>query len=113
MRRVLVAQGFLVQDAVRISHDDFEIVTTRGKVVWRFRCKSSCVHLAQVASNADTFARYKRIVVRALERGLAQGLGWEHLLKERMALDNVKHILISEFPVVANNHSIIWIGEIS
>jgi len=103
----LERQSFVVQDIVRISRQEFDVVSLRDDVIWNVQCKNNFVELESVDSDAIAFARYNRGLVRAYERALVKERNREHLLKSKLGIDSVQHMIVSRFPVVTDNPRII------
>jgi hypothetical protein len=96
-------QGFSLQAITRVGRAEFDVVTVREGVIWNVQCKNNFRHLDQVDSDAERFARYNRSLVRAYERALQKEVRREHLLKTKLGLDQVQHMLVSRFPVVTDD----------
>jgi hypothetical protein len=105
-------QGFVVQEITRINRREFDVVTLRGGVVWNVQCKNNFVELESVENDPQRFARYNQALVRSYERALAKERDREHLLKSKMSLDVVQHMVVSRFPVICDNPRIIPFSRI-
>jgi hypothetical protein len=105
-------QGFVLQEITRIDRHEFDVVTVREGVIWNVQCKNNFVDLARVDSDARRFARYNANLVRAYERALTKELNREHLLKLKLSLDAVQHMVVSRFPVISDNPRIIPFSRI-
>ncbi|WP_213803221.1 hypothetical protein [Granulicella sp. dw_53] len=109
----LIRQGFIVQDITRINRREFDVVTVRNDVIWNFQCKNNFVDLACVDVDARRFARYNSMLVRSYERALTKEQNREQLLKSRLSLDVVQHLLVSRFPVICDNPRIVPFSRIA
>ena len=109
----LKQQGFMVQDITRINRHEFDVVTVRDDVIWNVQCKNNFVDLACVEADARRFARYNSMLVRSYERALTKERNREHLLKLKLSLDAVQHLLVSRFPVVSDNLRIVPFSRIA
>lgn len=109
----LEEQGFAIQDIVRINRQEFDVVTIRNSVIWNVQCKNNFVNLESVDSDAVTFARYNRGLVRSYERALVKEGGREHLLKGRLLIEDIEHMIVSRFPVVTDNPRIVVFSRIA
>ena len=96
----------------RIDRHEFDVVTVRDGVIWNVQCKNNFVDLARVDSDARRFARYNATLVRAYERALTKELNREHLLKLKLSLEAVQHMVVSRFPVISDNPRIIPFSRI-
>jgi len=113
VKAALEAQGFIVQDIVRISRQEFDVVSLRDGIIWNVQCKNNFVDLKRVDSDAVAFARYNRGLVRAYERALMKERNREHLLKMKLDVEPVQHMLVSRFPVVTDNPRIVVFSRIA
>ena len=109
----LKQQGFNVQDITRINRHEFDVVTLRDGVIWNVQCKNNFVDLARVEADARRFARYNAMFVRSYERALTKERNREHLLRQKLSLDTVQHLLVSRFPVVSDNLRIVPFSRIA
>jgi hypothetical protein len=105
-------QGFVLQEITRINRHEFDVVTVRDGVIWNVQCKNNFIDLERVESDARRFARYNATLVRSYERALTKDLNREHLLKLRLSLDAVQHMVVSRFPVISDNPRIIPFSRI-
>lgn len=108
----LGVQGFAVQEVTRINRREFDVVTLRDGMVWNVQCKNNFVELESVESDPQRFARYNQALVRSYERALAKERDREHLLKSKLSLDAIQHVVVSRFPVVCDNPRIIPFSRI-
>lgn len=109
----LEKQNFVVQDIVRINRQEFDVVTFRDGVIWNVQCKNNFVGLESVDSNAVAYARYNRGLVRSYEKALTKERNREHLLKDRLSINDVQHMVVSRFPVVTDNLRIVVFSRIA
>lgn len=105
-------QGFVLQEITRINRHEFDVVTVRDGVIWNVQCKNNFIDLERVDSDAHRFARYNATLVRSYERALTKDLNREHLLKLKLSLDAIQHIVVSRFPVISDNPRIIPFSRI-
>ena len=113
VRFALEKQGFVVQDIVRINRQEFDVVTVRDDVIWNVQCKNNFVDLESVDSDAVEFARYNRGLVRSYERALVKERNREHLLKGKLSIKDVQHMVVSRFPVVTDNPRLVVFSRIA
>lgn len=109
----LKQQGFTVQDITRINRHEFDVVTVRDGVIWNVQCKNNFVDLACVEADASRFARYNSMLVRSYERALTKEHNREHLLKLKLSIDAVQHLLVSRFPIISDNPRILPFSRIA
>ena len=112
VKSALEAQGFAVQEIVRIDRQEFDVVTTRGNIIWNVQCKNNFIDLERVDTDADRYARYNSQLVRSYERALIKERNREHLLQRTLNIDDIQHMVVSRFPVVTNNPRIVVFSRI-
>jgi len=110
--RELTRLGFDVTDITRINRKEFDVVATSDGVIYNFQCKNNAVDLSKVESDRELFVRYNRRVVGYYLRAIAKEERREHLLKEKLGLDAVRHFVISRFPVVTTEDRIVCYNRI-
>lgn len=106
-------QRFMVKDITRINRHEFDVVTVRDDVIWNVQCKNNFIDLARVESDAHRFARYNSMLVRSYERALNKEINREHLLKSKLSLHTIQHLVVSRFPVVNDNPRIVPFSRIA
>jgi len=99
----LERQKFVVQNVRRINRREFDVVTVRNGVIWNVQCKNNFMDLDQLESDATRFAKYNYRLVRAYEGALTKERNREYLLREKLSLNEVQHMVVSRFPVVTDN----------
>lgn len=109
----LEEQGFIVQDIVRINRQEFDVVTVRDGIIWNVQCKNNFINLDKVDSDAVAFSRYNSRLVHSYEKALEKERSREHLLKSKLALNSIEHMVVSRFPVVTDNPRIVVFSRIS
>lgn len=112
VKKALKNQGFTIQEIVRIDRKEFDVVATHNNVIWNVQCKNNFIDLDRVDTDAANFARYNKLLVRSYERALTKELNREHLLKHKLNLAGVQHMIVSRFPVITNNPRIIVFSRI-
>lgn len=113
VKLALEKQGFVVQNIVRINRQEFDVVSLREGTIWNVQCKNNFIELESVDSDVIAFARYNRGLVRSYERALVKERNREHLLKSKLAIDSIQHMVVSRFPVVTNNPRIVVFSRIA
>lgn len=108
----LAAQGFELQNITRINHREFDVVTVRRATIWNIQCKNNFTDLERVDTDPGRFARYNKGLVGAYERALEKERAREALLKSRLALEHIEHIVVSRFPVLTTNPRIITFNHL-
>jgi len=109
----LQEQGFTVTSFKRINKKEFDVVAVLGRVIYNLQCKNNLVDLTRIESDVVRFARYNRQLDRYYARALIKEESRERLLKDELGLNEVRHVVVSRFPVATNNPRIIPFSRIS
>lgn len=107
VKEALARQGFSVTDVKRINRKEFDVVAILDGVIYNLQCKNNLVDLTRIESDPALFARYNRRLDRSYARALAKEEGREQLLKDKLALPSVCHLVVSRFPVATVNSRVI------
>lgn len=103
----LALQGFTVTEIKRINRKEFDVVAVLGPVIYNLQCKNNLVDLSHIETDAPRFARYNRQLDRYYASALAKEQAREQLLKDKLGLSEVKHLVVSRFPVATGNPRVI------
>lgn len=112
VKRDLVGMGFAVTDIKRINRKEFDVVATRGNVIFNVQCKNNWVDLSKVEAERALFVRYNRSLVTYYARALKKERSREHLLKQKLGMDKVVHFVVSRFPVIGGDPAVINYNQI-
>jgi len=107
VKRDLTAMGYSIANLKRINRKEFDVVATRGDVIYNFQCKNNWVDLSKVEADPELFVRYNRTLVGYYLRALAKEKKREGLLLQHLRLHKIRHFVVSRFPVVTEDPSII------
>jgi len=112
VKRKLAEQGFSVAEIKRIKHREFDVIALLDGVAYNIQCKNNHVDLMTVERYPKRFARHNRRLTQYYARALSMEESREHLLKEKLQVTEVRHVVVSKFPVATSNHRIISFGEL-
>lgn len=107
VKRALAEQGFLVTDIKRINRKEFDVVATLGDVIYNVQCKNNLIDIGKIEANPKLFARYNRRLDRTYAAALLKEERREGLLKEELGLSDVKHFVLSRFPIATTNERVL------
>ncbi|WP_139201664.1 hypothetical protein [Rhodanobacter glycinis] len=108
----LVHLGFTVLGIKRIQRKEFDVVTTRNGIIHNFQCKNVRLDYQQMESDIKTFIRHNKRIVRYFERALRKEEAREALLIAKIGLREIRHYVISRFPVFSENKRIIALRDL-
>lgn len=113
VKDALAEQGFAVSDIKRIDRKEFDVVATRGGVIYNVQCKNNLVDLTRMEESPNLFARYNKRLDRYYAEALLKEESREGLLKKALGLQTVKHVVLSKFPVATRNPRILAFREVA
>lgn len=109
---VLKSKGFLLSDIKRINYQEFDLITTKDGVIFNFQCKNNFINIFSVVSDYKKIARRNKVLTKSYERALLKEEGREKLIKDKLKLEDIKHFVISRFPVITDNNQILNFNEL-
>jgi Holliday junction resolvase len=107
IKKELSEKGFNVMDITRINRKEFDVVTTKDNVIHNFQCKNNSIDLSLIESKPKSFNRYNRYLIRYYYKALEKEENRENLLINKLNISNIKHYVISRFPVITTENRII------
>ena len=112
VKRNIADMGFHVTNIKRVNRKEFDVVAIHSGVIYNFQCKNNWIDLAKVEAERALYVRYNRTLTRYYGRALEKEERREHLLKNELGLDRIKHYVISRFPVISVNPQIVNYNQI-
>lgn len=112
VKKALSEQGFHVTDIKRINRKEFDVVTVLDNVIYNVQCKNNLIDLSKIESNPRLFARYNRRLDRSYASALLKEENREQLLQQKIGLSEVKHFVLSRFPVATINPRVLAFNRI-
>ena len=113
VKRDLAELGFAVTDIKRINRKEFDVVAIRERVIYNLQCKNSWVDLTQIEANPKAYARYNRYLAGYYGRALAKEIRREQMLRDALGLSDIRHFVISRFPIITEDARIIAYKDLS
>lgn len=112
VKRDLERMGFTVTNIKRINRKEFDVVATRGGVIFNIQCKNNWIDLSKIEAERALFVRYNRSLTNYYARALKKERGREHLLKQELGMGKVVHYVVSRFPVIGADPAVINYNQI-
>ncbi len=112
IKEELAKQGFVVHPIKRIDRKEFDVVATRGSIVYNIQCKNNLVDPSWIDLDPARFVRTNRTLERYYERAIIKERSREELLKNRLGMDRVEPFVITRFPIVTSNPRISSLSRI-
>ena len=112
-KQQLPALGFEDLDIKRIEHKEFDVVAKRDGVLYNFQCKNVRLDHGLMETNLPQFVRNNRRIVRYFEQALVKEERRENLLLKETGAKEIKHYVLSRFPVFTDNPRIIAFRQLA
>lgn len=113
VKKALARQNFVIPGIKRIEGHEFDVVATKGNVIYNIQCKNNLVDLARMERNPKLFARYNLRLDKYYAQALRKEEERENLLLTKLGLSSIKHIVLSKFPLATKNPRVMAFREIS
>lgn len=129
IRRYRIISGFVFEDKViaaverygytyhpeckRINRKEFDVVCTKGSTIYNFQCKNNYLDVTQIDTNSvNKIAERHMQLVRYYKGALRKEKKREQLLIDKLGITDVRHFVISMFPVITRNPNIIPFNQL-
>lgn len=110
---ILKEKGFLLTEIVRIDRREFDVITIKNNIVYNFQCKNNFIDISTVNLNYKLIARNNNRLCKYYEKSLLKEEEREHLIKKVTGIEEIKHFVVSRFPVISRNPRIINFNELN
>lgn len=111
---ILGRHGFRDREIKRINRKEFDVVCTKDNCIYNFQCKNNLFNIATIDTrNYNLVASCNRKLVNYYKQAYLKEINREQLLLEKLNLRQIKHFVISRFPVISiDNEFIINFNEL-
>lgn len=113
IKEELAAQGFEIADIKRINRKEFDVVATLRGVIYNIQCKNNMIDYSQVERFPERIARHNRQLDRYYAKALQKEQSREGLLFAKLGLKQVRHVIVSRYPIATTNENVISLAEIA
>ncbi|MFZ3001113.1 MAG: hypothetical protein WA071_12370 [Undibacterium umbellatum] len=113
VKRELMKQEYFVTDIKRINGSEFDVVATMDGIIYNIQCKNNLIDFSRIEVNPKLFVRYNRQLDRYYTQALKKEESRENLLKTKLQLNQVVHVIVSRFPIATTNPRVIPFSKIS
>lgn len=108
----LQKQGFLITGVKRINRKEFDVVAVLDDVIYNVQCKNNLVDLSRIEPDRKRYARYNRQLDQYYAKALSKEKAREQLLRDELYLKEVRHFVVSRFPIATTNLRVISFSKI-
>ncbi|MCG8318764.1 MAG: hypothetical protein MI921_04635 [Cytophagales bacterium] len=108
----LLQLGFEILKVKRIERKEFDVITKRAGAIYNFQCKNNFIDITLIEKEPEKFAKRNRALVRYYMKSLDKEKEREHLIINKYGIKEVSHFVISRFPVIGNEPSIILFKDL-
>lgn len=110
--KILENYGYVPTNITRINHKEFDLITLKNEAVYNFQCKNNYFPVSNVSMEYKLLARLNRLLYKYYERALIKEEKRENLIKEKTGVSDIRHYIISRFPVVSKSEKIICFKDL-
>lgn len=113
VKQQLSTMGFENLDIKRINRKEFDVVAKKDHIVYNFQCKNVLLDHELMETDLAQFVRHNQRIVRYFQRALRKEVGREGLLRTATGAQDIKHYVISQFPVFTDDPHILAMRDLS
>lgn len=109
VKSVVRKYGFDVKtDCKRIERKEFDVVCVKDGTIYNFQCKNNYINVSTIGLKETTATSKRNKYLNSYYKAaLRKEEGREHLLKGKLGINEVKHYVISRYPVISDNERVI------
>lgn len=124
IRRYQIKSGFIFEEKVtqvlekygykrdrsvkRIKRKEFDVVCVKGDCIYNFQCKNNYINVKDFGlSYISMLCNANKRLESLYEKALRKEEKRENLLIKKIGISNIKHFVVSRFPIFTNNPRII------
>lgn len=110
--KILETKGYLPTGITRINRKEFDLITIKDEKVFNFQCKNNFIDISRVNLDYKKIGRYNQRLCKYYENALVKEEKRENLIKEKTGINDIKHFVISRYPVITRNNRIINLTDL-
>lgn len=109
VKSIVRKYGFDVKtDCKRIERKEFDVVCVKDGTIYNFQCKNNYINVSTLGLKETTATNKRNKYLNSYYKAaLRKEEGREHLLKQKLEINEVKHYVISRYPVISDNERVI------
>lgn len=112
VKKKLKDMGFDIKNIKRINRKEFDVVSVKDNKIYNFQCKNNFININKISENRKLYVRYNKRLVSYYIKSLKKEKDREDLLKNKIGISDINHFIITRFPVISENESIINYNEL-
>jgi Holliday junction resolvase len=112
VKEALAEQGFTVIDIKRVNRKEFDVIAVLDGIIFNVQCKNNLIDYNQVERFPERIARYNRQLNRYYAKALEKEQQRERLLQDKLRLHEIRHVVVSRFPVATENPLVIPLAQL-
>lgn len=109
LKKIVRSYGFDVKDdCKRIERKEFDVVCVKNGIIYNFQCKNNYINVSTIGLKETTeTCRRNRQLNSYYKAALRKEESREHLLKQKLGIEKVKHYVVSRFPIITDSEHVI------
>lgn len=112
VKKQLENMGFDIKDIKRINRKEFDVVSVKNNKIYNFQCKNNFIDISKISEDRKLYVRYNKKLISYYAKSLKKEKEREGLLISKIGIPDITHFIITRFPVISKNESIINYNEL-
>ncbi|WKK86366.2 hypothetical protein QYS48_05215 [Marivirga arenosa] len=109
---VLENNGYQLTDIKRINRKEFDIITIKDNHIHNFQCKNNFIDISRIQDDPKRMAKLNHRLIRYYKKAYIKEVGREHLIKQKLGINDITHYVVSRYPVITEIDYIINFNEL-
>ena len=109
---VLENNGYQLTGITRINRKEFDIITIKDNHIHNFQCKNNYIDISRIQDDPKRMAKLNGRLIKYYKKAYMKEVGREHLIKQKLGLNDITHYVVSRYPVITEIDYIINYNEL-
>jgi len=109
---VLNNNGYQLTDITRINRKEFDIITIKDNHIHNFQCKNNFIDISRIQDDPKRMAKLNGRLIKYYKKAYIKEVGREHLIKQKLGINDITHYVVSRYPVITEIDYIINFNEL-
>ena len=110
--KTLEKYGFEIKNIKRLENEhatfsEFDVITVKDEIIYNFQCKNNLIDISDIKIDNIKFKNQNNTLIRLYNDALHKEYAREHLIKEELQKSQIKHIVLSRYPIITRQPNII------
>ncbi|MEO0554815.1 MAG: hypothetical protein AAF149_16530 [Bacteroidota bacterium] len=109
---ILENNGYQLTDITRINRKEFDIITIKDNHIHNFQCKNNYIDISRIQDDPKRMAKLNGRLINYYKKAYAKEVGREHLIKQKLGINDITHYVVSRYPVITEIDYVINYNEL-